>query len=301
MKKFTNILAAVDFSLASDQAVRYALSLADRFEARLTLAHVVPSSAVANYAFPVETFQSERQAYEQARKRLPESISAEDHDRIRLRSIVKTGDVRDELMHILAEEKADLLVMGTHGRRGVERLLIGSTTESMLRRSPTPVLTVSVPRPADVPKQSFRQILYATDYSENAKTGFHYALELSRSFGAELVVLHVLDRLELWGSELIGQLPDAITHVREASVRQMEKLIASEPSSGRTARVAVIEGAPHHEIVDYADRTGADLIVLNIQSKSFLERAMLGSTAERVIRLSHVPVLAVPIAKDASG
>jgi nucleotide-binding universal stress UspA family protein len=298
MIQLANILVPVDFSPCSGKAINYGLSLALQFRARLVLAHIVPSIAALNYTFPADTYEHQKEAFADAHARLPQQIPAEYRDRIDSHSVVRTGDVRDELLEIINEEKVDLVVMGTHGRRTVERFFLGSTTETMLRKVPVPILTVSriepekdVHVPGPIP---IRRVVYATDYSDSAKIGLHYAAELSRTFRADLTLLRVMDRLELWGSELIGHLPRDITRVREIAVEQLQKLAELERAADIKIETAVIEGTPHHEITTFAEDTNADLIVLNVQSKSMLERAMLGATAERVIRSARVPVLSIP-------
>jgi nucleotide-binding universal stress UspA family protein len=300
MIQLTNILVPIDFSPVSERAIGYGLSLALEFHARIVLAHVVPSLAALNYAFPAETYELEKQAYNEARQRLPEMIPPRHRDGVDFRAVVRTGDVRAELAVIVAEEKADVVVMGTHGRRIIQRFLLGSTTENMLRTISIPVLTVGLTeeqgeahRPGPVP---IRRIVYATDYSDAARKGIHYAAELARTFGAEMTVLHVMDRFEQWGSELLGHLPDDVTKTREVATAKVRQLAALEQTADLKIRTAVIEGTPFREIVRFAESDRADLIVLGIQSKSTLERAMLGATAERVIRSSPVPVLSIPVA-----
>ena len=300
MIRLTKILVPIDFSAAADKATGFGLSLALQFHAGLVLAHIVPTIAAMNYTFPAETFEHEKQALAEARQRMPQQIPTAYRDRIDLHTVVKTGDVRNELLGIVEEEKVDLVVMGTHGRRTIGKFFLGSTTETMLRILPVPILTVSrldadkaVPTTAPIP---IRRVVYATDYADSAQNGLHYAAELSRTFGAELTVLHVMDRLELWGSELAGHLPDDITRVREIAVDKIQKLSESERTRGLKLDTVVIEGTPHREICRFADETNADLLILNVQSKTVLERAMLGATAERVIRSARVPVLSVPAA-----
>jgi nucleotide-binding universal stress UspA family protein len=103
-----------------------------------------------------------------------------------------------------------------------------------------------------------------------------------------------MDRLELWGSELLGHLPADITRVREIAVARLSELVEPEKSAGVKLEAVVVEGTPYAEINKFADAE-ADLVILNVQSRSFLDRAMLGSTAERVIRSARVPVLSIPI------
>src|SRR5262249_54068386 len=147
------------------------------------------------------SFDIETKAYADAKERLPQQVPLEFHDPVNLLSIVKTGDVRDELLGIIRDENIDLVVMGTHGRRALERFLLGSTAEDMLRKVPVPVLTVSHLDPAKEIHTTapipIRRILYASDLSTNSKLGLHYSVELARTFGADVSVLHVMDDLEL--------------------------------------------------------------------------------------------------------
>jgi nucleotide-binding universal stress UspA family protein len=304
MIRIAHILIPIDFSSASDKALRYGLSLALQFRSRVTLAHIVPSMASLNYAFPTDTFEHEKQAYANARARLPQKVPENDRHRIDVQSIVKVGDVRNELLGLVDEVKADLVVMGTHGRRSFERFFLGSTTEAMLRRVPVPVLTVSrteqdpeavegiegsEPHPLPI-----HRVLYAADYSERAKIGLRYAAEFANTFDAELTVLHVMDRLELWGTELLGHMPDDLTRIKEISVETLDELVRPERERYLKIKTVITEGTPYRDIVRFAETHNMDFLMLNIQSKSALERAMLGATAERVIRSSRIPVLSIP-------
>jgi len=300
MIRLTNILVPVDFSHTSEKAVNYGLSLALQFRAHLVLAHIIPTIEALNYAFTDDTYHLEKRAISESQERLPQQVPAEYRERVKLRSIVKAGDVRDDLIGILNEEKIDFVVMGTHGRRNIERFFLGSTTETMLRKVTAPILTISrvdpdkeihIPGPVHI-----RRIVYAADNSETAQIGLHYSTELARTFGSDLVLLHVMDRLELWGSELEGHLPDDITRVREIAADRLRLLVESERAADVRIETAIVEGVPYQEIVKVAENTKADLLVLNVQSKGFLERAMLGATAERVIRSAQVPVLSIPTA-----
>lgn len=291
MSQISNIVVPVDFSHAARNAVRFAGELALKFGATLTAAHIVPSFAAFNYAFPGDVQEFEKKAFDEARTRLPEEIPQALREQLRTRTVVKAGDVRDELLGIVGDEKADLVVMGTHGRRGVERLFLGSTTENMLRRIPVPVLTVSergsakrTESPFDPP---FQRILYASDLSEASVAGLRFCGEFARSLGAHLSLLHVM---EMRDTTAFGQTED----VRAQLAERLKSTITSSGCAGMDIASAVVEGIPHTEILKHAEQVQADMIALNLQSKSVLERALLGSTAERVIRSASVPVLSIP-------
>jgi nucleotide-binding universal stress UspA family protein len=294
------ILVPVDFSEPSKKAVNYGLSLALQFNARLLLTHIVPSSTAFVYTFPTESIAFEKEQAGCAKTMLPSMIPEEFRDRVDLQTMVKVGDVRSELLGIVTDEQIDLVVMGTHGRNAFDRFLLGSLTERMLRKLPIPVLTVSHLDPAKellsagpVPLQ---HVLYATDLSDSAETGLQFSAELARGTGARLTVLHVMRTLETvyWGAEG-GYIPEELESLREATVTRLNNSIPANLNTGGEIVPMMTEGEPFREILRVADEGKADLIVMNLQGKNLIERALLGSTAERVIRSAHVPVLSIPV------
>ena len=128
MIRIKKIMVPVDFSEPSKKAVNYGLSLALEFEARLILAHIVAYDSLANLT---------------AKTRLLELIPADYRERIDFELIVKSGDVRQELLGIVEDREIDLVVMGSRGRSYFERMLLGSVTERLLRKLHVPILTVS--------------------------------------------------------------------------------------------------------------------------------------------------------------
>ena len=296
MNRIANILVPVDFSDASRNAMRHAIALASKFGSTLTAAHIVPSFTAFTYAFPDDTGEFEKRAFNEARKLLPQEIPAAFRDRLHTHSVVKSGDVRDELLGIVTEEKADLVVMGTHGRRGVKRFFLGSTTENLLRRIPVPILTVS-DRGADKAESPFdplfKRILYASDLSETGTTGLRYCAQFAKTLGAHLSVVHVM--------ELRDPLAfDDKSVVRAHSQERLNSVLAASGCDRMDVTSEIIEGKPHVEVLKYAERFSADLIVLNLHGHGFLERAILGSMAERVIRSATIPVLSLPPERESS-
>ena len=303
MLNITKILVPVDFSEPSKTAVNYGLSLALQFNAGLVLAHIVPSSLVSAYTFPTESFAFEKDQAESAKTTLPTLVPAECRERVRLGTIVKVGDVRSELLGMIHDENPDLLVMGTHGRNVFERFLLGSLTERMLRKVSVPILTVSHLAPTrelhTIGPVPLRHVLYATDLSAGAESGLRFSAELARGAVARLSVVHVfksLDRI-YWAAEA-GYIGDEILSMKEDAERRLHSSIPSDLPTTLQVEPVMLDGEAYREILNFADEQNVDIIVMNMQSKTALERAMLGSTAERVIRGAHVPVLSIPIAAD---
>jgi nucleotide-binding universal stress UspA family protein len=273
--------------------------LALQFNARLVLTHIVPSSVGFITTFPTESFAFQKDQASYAKSMLPLMVPEEHRERVNLETIVKVGVARDEILAIVNDDKIDLVVMGTHGRNAVERVLLGSLTERMLRKVPVPILTVSHLDPAmelhTVGPVPLRNVLYATDLSDSAQVGLKLSLELARGAGARLTVLHVLKAIETiyWGAEG-GYLKEELDVMREDTFKRLMLSIPTQWCAGVKVTPMMVEGDAFREILRVADEEKTDLIVMNLQGKSLVERALLGSTAERVIRSAHVPVLSIP-------
>ena len=281
-----NIMVPVDFSATSKRAVNYGLSFALEFEARLLLAHITPLDPVA---------------YDKAKQDLVELIPADCRERLMFETIVKAGDTRSELLGIVEDREVDLVVMGTRGRSYIQRLLLGSVTERLLRKVHTPILTVShldpekaIHAPGLVP---LRRILYATDLAEGSEEGLEFSIRLARGLDANLMVAHVVQFADaaLYGLDAAAFMPEYSDEIRGQAKERLDRIVALV-SDGRVPISTILaDGVPYETIDRLAVEHNADLIVINLQNKGRLERAMLGTTAERVIRTATVPVLSLPL------
>ena len=280
------IMVPVDFSEASKKAVNYGLSLALEFEARLVLAHIAPYDTVA---------------YETAKVHLLDLIPADYRERFDFEIIVKSGEVRQELLGIVEEKEIDLVVMGSRGRSYFERLLLGSVTERMLRKLHVPILTVShldpekeIHKPEPVP---LRRLLYATDLADGSEAGLEFSIRLARGLNAQLTVVHVVQAIDaaFHGIETAGFLPDYAAEIRAQAAERLNRLVALVSDGSVPITTVLEDGVPYEMINRLAAQHDADLVVINLQGKGRLERALLGTTAERVIRTATVPVLSLPL------
>lgn len=298
MISFNNILVPVDFSEPSRKAVTYGLTLAGQFNANLVLAHIVPESSELLYAVPTQLLEIEKERYATAARDIHNLLPAEDAAKVNRRTIIKIGSIEKELLEIVHNEAIDLVIMGTHGRRYLGRWFIGSVTEHMLRNVPAPVLTVShiAGEKHTIGFVSLKRILYATDLSESASIGLKYATQLAQGAGARLTVLHVVDDEDrlVWGPAWIALLDRA--KLLEECRHRLDDFIKRESPPDFPLEGVLLEGKPFRRIIEFAEAENIDIIVLNLQSKSIVERALLGSTAERVVRLAASPVLSLPVA-----
>jgi nucleotide-binding universal stress UspA family protein len=287
------VLVPVDFSPPSTVAVNHGILLARRFRAKLTLLHVIEPGTALTYTFPTESEKAEKARYERAERMLAAMVGPEDQDDLNLQIVVAIGDIESAIVSAVHETRADIVVMGTHGRRLLGRWLIGSVTQALLRKVDVPILTVChVSRPL-----TFKRILFATDLSESSAEGFQFALDLASATNSKLVVAHVIDKRPPVAYETpdVAAVFDAeCRHVLDKARTRFEKIESAARDKKVTLETVVAEGIPAEAILRVADEHEADFIVLAIRKKGRLERALLGTTAERLVRDAHVPVLSVP-------
>jgi nucleotide-binding universal stress UspA family protein len=287
--KVGNILVPVDFSPPSLLAVNHGVSLARAFRAKLTLLHVVESIPPAQAFSEIRVDVEERDRYQVARL-LSALVSSEDQDDLDLRVVVRVGDIKDEIADAIREKGADLLVMGTHGRGLFGRWIVGSITEGILRNIEIPILTVCrAAKPL-----AFERIVFATDLSDYAKEAFDFALELAGRMHSELFILHVLDQTRLaYGTPEVG---GALGEQDVEEAKTKLAALAAEVSAAKLhGETSLVVGPPADEILKAAEITDADIVLIGVHKRRLIERALLGTTAERVVREARVPVLSIPV------
>ena len=193
------------------------------------------------------------------------------------------------------ETAADLIVMGTHGHGGFERLFLGSVTEKVLRKARCPVLTVG-PRAVDERLPSFARILCALDFSDASLRALDYAVSLAREARSVLHVVHVVD----WPAEHDVTAPgfeleDFRRHLADHAFLRLRATIP-EASRGQSAAEEVVTfGKAHAAILRIAAEKRSDLIVLGVRGRGAIDLTLFGSTAHHVVRGATCPVLTVRI------
>jgi nucleotide-binding universal stress UspA family protein len=298
----TRIVCPIDFSAASDHAIEQAVVVAGYYKARIAAVHVMspvhaaaPAVAVPGAA-PVEEVELAQRRMMVAERLAPAAAVGVAVDVFV--DIGQVGRPADRILERAAGLRADLIVMGTHGTSGFERLVLGSVTEKVLRKSTCPVLTVP-PRAHGTSRLPFKQLLCAVDFSESSLKAVELAASLAEESNSALTLLHVLE----WPWE--EPPPPAITDLpaeqrfalgefrrySEASAaRRLESLIPdSIPASRATARVA--SGKPYVLILHVAAEEESDLIVIGIGGRNPLDTVLFGSTTNQVVRRATCPVL----------
>jgi nucleotide-binding universal stress UspA family protein len=301
MIEINRILCPIDFSDFSRRALDYAVGIARWYGSRITALHVypigIPSAAVAPGApMVIEPVVLSAPDRLQLQRELAAFVDAE-RGGVPIETEVREGSVWRELTARAGELRADLLVLGTHGRTGFERLLLGSVAEKLVRKAPCPVLTVPAGGPEAVPIAPgiFTRILCGVDFSEPSLRALEWALSIAQEADAELVLAHVLDLSGLPGVDGLPRID--LKEFRLSYVdSSLQRLRAIVPDSAREfARVQEVvgEGRPHQQLLRIARERGTDVIVLGTSGHNAVERAFIGSTAEHVVRAAPCPVLTV--------
>jgi nucleotide-binding universal stress UspA family protein len=278
--KLKNILLATDFSEASMHALPYAAGIARKLGSSIYLCHIVEPSALVNSAPEVAP-----RLYEGMRNQAVAQLAALEHssklNEIEAKTVVGAGAIGDALPDLVVENKIDLVVMGTHGRTGVRRLLLGSAVEAVCRVATCPVLTVG---PALAPSMAttFSRILFPTDLSEDSKRILPYLRQMAEEYRSEITVLHVMPE-ELVTDPDAAQLAEPI---RSTLIHTFEPEL-----SGLKVEFLIGFGETVEAVLRTARAKKADLIAMGIHN-AFLPGVQLkSSTAYRIMAGAHCPVL----------
>jgi len=290
------ILCPIDFSEFSVRAYQHALSLAEHYRAKLVAQHVVElwRYPYAEYAASLGDYERFSQALrEGGKEQLEEFVKNHTHDKIQPELVVQQGIAPDSILSFAQAEKADVIVMGTHGRRGFDRLMLGSVTDRVMRRAPCPVLAVGKQShdsmAADEERHRPRhlsRILFCTDFSENSERALNYAISATAEYDAELTLLHVLDEVSTRAKK-----EEAIARTKE----QLDRLIPSEARKTLKIKTAVRIGKPYEQIIQLALEAQIDMVTMAVRGRGALDLAVFGSTTYRVLQLGPCPVLAVHV------
>jgi nucleotide-binding universal stress UspA family protein len=256
-----NILVATDFSAVSDKAAAYAKVLALNFRSSVEIVHVFDPSVVTSYVEAIlGTPIKERQqlGHESLQKLQQEFVAAG----IEVRTSQPEGHrPHAALLRVARRNEADLIVAGTHSKWGLERLVLGSTAEELIRHSACPVLTVGphAKQPSDGPLV-FRTIVYATDFSAQAAKAAVFALSFAQDSGAHVYFCHIS------GAEVTPEESKSLDATFKAALNRM---IPESVYEWCTPETVVRHGDAAQAILELADRVHADLIVLGARNASF--------------------------------
>ncbi|HEY1304329.1 MAG TPA: universal stress protein [Vicinamibacterales bacterium] len=292
MIRIARILCPVDFSETSQHALDHAAAIAKWYEAALTLLYVFPNLPAMDLP-PLVLEDSDRERLLVAMRKMMDRVPT----RVIPEYRVQEADyIHDGIVAQASAIRADLLVIGTHGRSGFERLFLGSVTEKVIRKSACHTLVVP-PRAPDVEADApvaFRKILCPVDFSESSLDALALAVNMAEEADARLTLLHVAEFPRGLSEESMAFEID-VARIAEDAVndarRRLHELIPQQATTYCTVETCIVEGRAHREIVRYAADCGCDLIVMGVHGRGVLDRMLFGSTTHQVIRSAACPVL----------
>jgi nucleotide-binding universal stress UspA family protein len=282
--RFENILFPTDFSADAARAIPFIKKIAGHFQSNLVALHV--RTPVVNPMAQPGTWPTDLERAKifdkEHREELVDTFAG-----INTEVLIEEGDIQSCLDRAIQKHNADLVIIGTRGRTGLAKMLLGSVAEDIFRSATIPVLTVG-PH-SDPAKADTREILFATDLASEASSAAAYAVSLAQEFQARLTLLHVVPKPK--PGDFVSWFD-----VQESSKQLLRKLVPAEVEAWCKPEFFVARGDPAERILDLANLREVDLIVLGAQA----ERGVPGAathlpiaTAHKVVAHAHCPVLTV--------
>lgn len=291
--RFDRILMATDFSPLAEQALRTAISYANYYQAELQIIHALPP-----FLPPPELYRETPMAVD------GEMREVLHHDRetqmrhwpeqypglksIRHQEQLAYGPPDGVIAAAVEEFRPDLIVMGTHGAAGAEKLVIGSTTEALLRHGHVPVLVIG-PRAGARASMPCATLLFAANLEMDSLRGAQYAASLAADCDATLILLHVVK-----GKPALERPPLERDQLASNTNQRLRQLVPGNAGLWCRPLVRTAFGDPGEQIVLAACQDKADLIVTGLRRGGPLADHAPWSTLSQVFRYAHCPVLAVP-------
>jgi nucleotide-binding universal stress UspA family protein len=276
-EQFRNVLFATDFSEGSLRALPYVAGIGKAFGATVHLCHIISATTMAAAAAAPALYQA---TGKEATEHLAGLLHSPVLEGLERKLVLAEGPVEEELLKTIRERNIDLIVAGTHGRTGWRKLLLGSVVEAICRAATCPLLTVG-PALAVHDGVPFRRILFPTDLSKESMSVVPYLTLLSKKYGSQVSVLHVIP-------EETGTNPDARAlsePIRENMMLYLERELASS-----TPEFMTEFGDTVNTVLRVAQKKNADLIAMGIRN-AFLPGIQLRSTtAYRIIAGASSPV-----------
>lgn len=302
MIEIRRILCPVDYSEFSRRALDYAMGIARWYGSTITLFHVSPIMPVTAYTPvgpvipPTMLTPEDRTAMLAAMKKFAAEEAAPE---VAMEFEVAEGKPATEIVEKAKGIACDLLVLGTHGYSGFDRLVLGSVTEKVLRKAECPVLTVPchVPDAVPIAPALFKQILCAVDFSACSIRALNYAVSLAEEADAHLTVLHVVELppgtpVDLEQAvDLPRDLRAYVDATTEERHQRLEDIVPVNARAYCTIETALVTGKAHHEILRLAEQQHSGLIVMGVHGHSALDVLLFGSTTHHIVRRATCPVL----------
>ena len=290
-----------DFSASAEHALTKAVDLAERLDATLHILHVVDELDPDFYGLDEAQDRAKKvreRIRDEAASRLKSLAPTEDAVNLRTRvSVQLSFDVAATINEYIEDQEIDLVVMGTRGRRGIERLMLGNVADKLVRHAETPIITVGEQVPWETREEDrlIQDVLAPVDFSEHSKQALHMAKVIAGAYDARLHLIFVAEKRVLptfsdTGLPGVGvvEMDEEIVANADEALRQLADQIDGPDVPVETT---VVHGRVAKEVIDYAEERGIDMIVMATRGLSGVQRYLLGSNTERIVRVAPCPVL----------
>jgi CPA2 family monovalent cation:H+ antiporter-2 len=288
------ILCPVDFSDASRHALDHAVAIAEWYGSSVAALHISTPVVVLEppptlVAFPNVTTatRDDMRALEARLREWLEPAGGRVTD-------VLIDDGYNVSAHILERAvslPADLLVMGTHGRSGFDRAVLGSVAEKVMRKAACPVMTVPPPV-VRAAKPPYKRLLCPIDFSPSSIAALQFACSIAKESDAQLTLMHVFESPVDEDSPVQQfDAPEFRPQRMEAAARRLDGLISEDVRTWAQPKTDVSYGKPYRRILAVAEKQDADLIVMGVHGRSPFDVLLMGSTTNQVVRRASCPVL----------
>jgi nucleotide-binding universal stress UspA family protein len=291
----SKILVATDGSKASDTALEYAIELTKFYGSELILLNVTRTDVITTYRhmdrdFAREKIMQEREEY--GKRVLGKATGRAKRAGVAAEAVVRQGLPDEEIVNLAkGRDDISLLMMGAFGKNFLERQIVGSKTEGVLRKlTELDIPLIIVPHPCKKCESDvLRKVLFATDGSEASLNALEYAAQITKMYGGELLIMNVIRK----------GLREGLAKLKEDRVGISKKIIDKSILEAKKfdvyAEGVIKEGFVGKEIVKFAkERDDIVLVVMGAYGKNFLERQLVGSKTQEVLR--RIPELDVPLA-----
>jgi len=308
---YDRILVPTDGSDGATRAAREAMRFASAYDATVHVLSVVDTTRYRSSALPDDLVRRHEDQLTERGKRAVhaiENVAARTEQPVVGR--VWKGVPHRAILEYTDENDIDLIAMGTHGRTGLDRLLLGSVTERVVRLADVPVFTVREGHGGeagtaaddveiDLPSEPYNALLVPTDGSASAEAATGHAVNIARYHGAMIHVLYVIDRRFLELGSVDGVVTErTLDRFEKRGQGIVDAVVQRAEAAGVGVRTHVGRGLPYRAIRAAADEYGVDLIAIGTHGRTGLDRLLLGSVAERTVRTADVPVLTVHATED---
>jgi len=285
------ILFPTDFSDVAEGAFAHAAHLALQYNATIHVFNVVGPDAdeSANPMDFLPVRSAEGTPDEEAVRKMDVQTVTQERGTVPVVYAQTNSDSPpDAIVNRAEEQDIDLVVMGTRGRRGMNRLLSGSVSEVVVRRAPCPVFTVLARDEGAGP--AINRVLAPVDLSDQSELVLNHAAALSESYAAPLDLLHVVEEAAYPNVYGLDPLAPSAPNVQDRAREALETLASELDLRTDPVNVHVLAGNAARDIVEFAEDQVADLIVMATHGRTGLERFLIGSVAEKVVRRAPCPV-----------